>query len=121
MSGAEQTLEHIVQVQSWISRVVVALRRRSLDHDISKLNPPEIAGFDRLAAENPLKDVVYGSPEYFEALARFPDAIMHHWAHNDHHPEFWALENGILDPEWVKNGTAIARMSLVSLTEMLCD
>lgn len=116
-----ETHEHIESVQRWISLAIGNLKRRRLEHDRSKLVGPEDAAFMALGRDQPMKGIQYGSDAYFEALGRYPDAIMHHYLHNDHHPEHFAFENGILDPQWVKDGTAIRTMSLLSLTEMICD
>ena len=99
------TIEHIQKVQHYLKIVSVNLDFRGNIHDASKLRNPEKAIFDR---ETPnLKNLTYGSDEYKEALVRLGDALEHHYAVNDHHPEFWT--NGVND------------MSLMSIIEMLCD
>jgi hypothetical protein len=81
------------------------LVRRSRVHDLSKLESPEKEIFDEYTPK--LKGSTYGSDEYFSFLREMKVALDHHYANNDHHPEFY--ENGIKD------------MNLLSLVEMLCD
>lgn len=101
------TREHIAAVQGWLDRAQADLIGRAIRHDRSKLEEPERSGFQAMARDNPLAGCTYGSPEYHAALARYPDAVLHHYAHNDHHPEHY--------PDGVDG------MSLLSLLEMLCD
>lgn len=103
--SAGDTLVHISKVQDRIAEVCERLEERAAVHDASKLVAPEKAGYDQLTIQ--LKDCVYGSDAYKAALAEARDVIAHHYAHNDHHPEHWP--GGIND------------MSLLSITEMLCD
>lgn len=100
---SKETLEHIDKVQERIVEVQINLVRRSIDHDASKLESPELEGYAELPKR--LSELVYGSPEYMAVLQE--PFIQHHYQHNDHHPEHY--ENGI-------NG-----MSLLSIMEMLAD
>lgn len=99
------TLDHINQVRGNLESTVENLRQRALDHDASKLEEPELSGYEGLSQA--AKGVAYGTPEYKEALAPFKEIIKHHYAHNQHHPEHWA--DGVND------------MSLLDVVEMLCD
>lgn len=99
------TQEHINKVQVRIAEVQVLLDDRASAHDRSKLSEPEKSGYDKLTAD--LKDIVYGSPEYKQALADAKPVIDHHYQVNTHHPEHHAQ--------------GIAGMSLLDIIEMLCD
>lgn len=101
----EDTLEHMRKVQARMQVVQHELTIRAAHHDDSKLQEPEKSGYDQLVTN--LKDVVYGTPEYKQALADAKPVIDHHYAHNSHHPEHYP--NGI------------AGMSLLDVIEMLCD
>ena len=103
--SAVDTLEHISKVQERIRIVTNELTIRAVRHDMSKLAEPEKSGYDKLTAD--LKDIVYGSPVYKQALADAKPVIDHHYRANSHHPEHYA--NGI------------AGMSLLDIVEMLCD
>lgn len=105
MDSTQDTLDHIGKVQARIAEVVGALRRRGYEHDASKLEEPEKAGFDVLTFK--LATLVYGSDEYRAALEEGKPTIAHHYTVNTHHPEHYP--NGI------------AGMSLLDLVEMVCD
>jgi len=99
------TLEHIQKVQERIYAVTNNLMDRGFRHDASKLQEPEKSGFDVLREK--LDTLVYGSPEYYAAVAEGKPTIDHRYSVNSHHPEHY--ENGI------------AGMSLLDLIEMVCD
>lgn len=105
----QETNEHIRSVRYWIGRAQENLDARSHGHDQSKLKEPERSGFQAMTADARLKDLTYGSPEYRAVLKQHAPTINHHYANNDHHPEYWSK----IDP--------IRRMSFLSLLEMLCD
>jgi hypothetical protein len=100
-----ETLEHIERVRWFMQRVLNDLAQRMAKHDASKLVEPELAAFD--IATPKLAELEYGSEEYKQSLRDLGPALQHHFAENDHHPEFH--DDGV-------NG-----MTLMSLTEMLCD
>lgn len=100
------TKTHIARVRTLMRRVIGDLEERARVHDASKLLPPEVEVFDEYTET--LKALAYGSPEYKQALAAMKPALDHHYAHNDHHPEFYG-ERGI-------HG-----MGLVQMLEMLVD
>lgn len=102
-----ETLDHIKTVSMWVGIAQQNLDDRRIAHDNSKLQEPERSGFQAMTADARLKDLAYGSEEYRAVLREHKPTIKHHYAHNDHHPEFWP--NGIRD------------MSLLSVLEMLCD
>ena len=99
------TCAHIQTVQDLVFEVVQNLVQRAQVHDRSKLASPEVEIFDEFTPK--LKDSTYGSDEYKGFLAAMKPALDHHYAQNTHHPEHFP--NGI-------NG-----MSLLDITEMLCD
>ena len=102
---SQDTTEHINKVQARMLEIQQHIVRRSLLHDASKLEEPELSGFAGLSAK--LSELVYGSDEYRAALVEAKPVIDHHYAANDHHPEHY--------PD------GIAGMSLLSLLEMVAD
>lgn len=100
-----ETWRHIHTVQKLLTVCQHDLSRRSLQHDQSKLSPPEVNTFAEFTPK--LKNMVYGSKEYTECLAAMGPALRHHYANNSHHPEYHL--QGVDD------------MSLLDLLEMLLD
>lgn len=121
------TQDHIRKVRDWMRKAAFNLEDRTHAHDDSKLEEPEMSAFMRMMRENPLSGLEYGGPEYMAALEANPDAILHHWHANDHHPEYWLTHTpahasaSAIENDRVKNGACISAMSLLSLLEMLCD
>jgi hypothetical protein len=105
MDSRPATREHIDQVRLLLMRVTRNLFERAERHDASKLASPEVEIFDEFTPK--LAGSTYGSDEYKGFLAAMKVGLEHHYAANDHHPEHFP--GGIAD------------MSLVQLTEMLCD
>ena len=103
--STQDTIDHIAQVQEVLERAITDLRKRSIDHDNSKLREPEKEVFDTYTPK--LAETTYGSDEYKAALVGMREGLDHHYAVNDHHPEHF--QYGIQD------------MNLMQLTEMLCD
>jgi len=101
----KDTIDHVAKVQFNLSTVIENLHERSIVHDRSKFEEPELSGYEGLSQA--AKNVTYGTPEYREALAPFKEIIQHHYASNTHHPEHWHL--GVTD------------MSLLDIIEMLAD
>ena len=99
------TYAHIATVREYVNRVVVNLLHRGHDHDLSKLESPEREVFDEYTPK--LKNSTYGSDEYKSFLEGMGEGLKHHYAVNSHHPEHY--------------GNGIEGMSLLDLTEMLCD
>jgi hypothetical protein len=99
------TLTHISRVRELLQDFSEMLYDRGDQHDLSKLQSPELEGFDRVSSA--LKKLTYGSPEYAASLAELQPILKHHYEHNSHHPEHHA--NGI-------DG-----MSLLDIVEMFCD
>jgi len=100
------TMEHIGRVQHYMSPIISDLMVRMGKHDASKLKSPEKEYFDEFTTR--LAGLTFGTPEYTQNIQDLKPALEHHYANNDHHPQFHG-EDGI-------NG-----MNLLSLTEMLAD
>ena len=98
------TMLHIRLVGKLLHRVASELLLRADNHDQSKIESPEVQAFSK-AAE--LEHMTYGSEEYNKNKEAIKDALIHHYARNQHHPEYW--KNGVND------------MSLIDLIEMICD
>lgn len=111
MDSTEDTLNHIAKVQYRIRQIIGRLATRSLYHDASKLTTAEKPGYDIISEV--LAGHAFGTDEYNAAMGaavKQPEvaaAIAHHYANNDHHPQYHA--------------DGIAGMSLISLCEMLAD
>lgn len=100
------TLKHSQRVGELMIQVINELNERSVRHDRSKTEPPELEVFNEYTPK--LKDSTYGSDEYKQFLKEMKErGLDHHYANNRHHPEHF--EDGI-------NG-----MTLVDLIEMLAD
>ncbi len=100
-----ETWQHIHMVRGYLHRVIHDLSCRALNHDQSKLDPPEVEVFDRVTPK--LRGLTYGSDEYKASLAEMGEGLRHHYEANDHHPEHFA--------------DGIHEMTLVQMIEMLCD
>lgn len=100
-----ETYEHVSRVRHYMSLAIDNLKNRAADHDQSKFVEPELSAFD--IATPKLATLKYGSEEYKQSLHDLGPALIHHFEHNDHHPEH--RNNGC------------AGMSLMALIEMLCD
>lgn len=99
------TLKHSLRVGALMGQAINELVDRSVRHDLSKTEPPELEIFNEYTPK--LKHSTYGSDEYKGFLESMGEALQHHYAVNPHHPEH--RPNGI-------NG-----MTLVDLVEMLAD
>ena len=99
------TTQHIKIVQKILNEIAVQLIQRGMEHDKTKLEPPEVGLFVKYTPE--LAKTQYGSPEYLACLKNLKPALDHHYARNSHHPEFH--KNGIND------------FSLLELVECLAD
>lgn len=121
------TYQHIGQVRGLLLGVARDLMRRAHIHDASKLEEPERAVFDEVTPR--LASSTYGSEEYKGFLADMGEALQHHYALNDHHPEHFL--NGDPVSIYSAGGPAtryaraplggVAAMDLLQMTEMLCD
>lgn len=136
ITQVRSTSHHIRRVGEYLCKIAHKLVQRSIDHDSSKFCQQEWPGF--LRATEQLRKLTYGSPEYEASRAELGPTLEHHYAHNRHHPEHFI--------KWVCNGcfteyqaiqiphhcwscgytqmqkeTDISQMTLLDLTEMLCD
>lgn len=100
-----ETQKHIDRVRDFMRLALGNLERRMMGHDASKMEGPEVPYWDEATPK--LAELEYGSEEYKESLRQLRPALKMHFEANDHHPEHYV--DGV-------NG-----MSLMSLTEMLCD
>lgn len=104
----EETKAHIAAVQEGLAKALDDLADRYSRHDASKLEEPELSGFQAMAAELKLSDTTYGSDAYRAILKKYKaSTIGPHYRANDHHPEH--------------NVAGIAGMNLMAILEMLCD
>jgi hypothetical protein len=118
--STEDTNNHIDRVRYLMHVCMVNVDGRAKRHDRSKLVPPEKDIFDAVTPK--LKALTYGSDEYKASLSEMGEALNHHYSYNSHHPEHYALtDSGVPNPDELKQGAAISRMSLLDLIEMLCD
>ena len=99
------TYKHIQQVQKYLMKCVQELQQRLLEHDQTKLEDPEKKIFDEYSPK--LEDSTYGSDEYNQFLDEMQEALVHHYAHNDHHPEHF--------------DEGIQGMDLIQLLELAAD
>lgn len=99
------TLKHSLRVGALMGAAITEPVDRSVRHDLSKTEPPELEIFNEYTPK--LKGSTYGSDEYKGFLVSMGEALKHHYAHNRHHPEFH------------RNG--VTGMTLVDLIEMLAD
>ena len=99
------TLFHSQRVGELMIQMIKEALDRSVCHDRSKTEPPEVEVFDEFTPR--LATTPYGSDGYKAQLAAMRPALEHHYAVNRHHPEYFA--DGVDD------------MTLVDLIEMLAD
>lgn len=96
---------HRQKVRKYIRFFTDRLTTRGEKHDLSKLQQPELSLFAQYT--DCLKDLTYGSPEYYKNLQVLKPALDHHYANNKHHPEHY--KDGVLE------------MTLIDILEMLAD
>ncbi len=99
------TLKHSLRVGELMGQAITELVQRSVQHDLSKTQPPELAYFDEHSQK--LSTLTYGSEEYRAELRAMRPGVEHHYEHNRHHPEHFA--------------DGVASMTLMDLVEMLAD
>lgn len=104
----EKTMAHIDLVGAKLGLFREELAKRATMHDESKFDMEEGVLLDMML-ELIQKDgpAPFGSEEYDRRTAMIQPMLNHHYACNDHHPEYWP--DGIAD------------MDISALTEMLCD
>lgn len=99
------TYQHILAVQKRINKCINLLLERAEKHDQSKLQEPELTGFDIYTPK--LSTLSFGSPEYEQSLKELESTLLHHYSVNSHHPQHYP--NGIRG------------MNLIDVLEMFCD
>lgn len=104
MDSKLQTTKHILRVKDLLREFREKLQQRGIDHDDSKLQEPEKAGFDEMIN---LSSITYGSDKYKQMLKDIKPTLDHHYLNNTHHPEHYP--NGL-------DG-----MDLLDIVEMLMD
>jgi len=100
-----ETFKHIKRVNELLIRFSQELLNRAIEHDLSKLEPPEAELFESITEK--LSTVKFDSPEYHDGLKQLGPALEHHYANNSHHPQHY--KGGIKD------------MNLFDICEMLLD
>lgn len=100
-----KTMRHIETVRNYLQACIGIILTRATFHDQSKLEPPEAEIFEKYTDK--LRDITYGSTEYFKCIDEMKPALDSHYSVNRHHPEHHS--NGIED------------MDLIDLLEMICD
>lgn len=100
-----ETRKHILQVNKFIGTFISELLKRGIEHDMSKLNSPEVEIFTEYTPK--LATSTYGSEEYKSFLKEMGTALEHHYKNNRHHPE--------------NHEKGIKGMTLVDIVEMFCD
>lgn len=100
-----QTYEHKRQVSWNITSIIHDLLLRSLLHDDTKLESPEVEIFAEYT--HTLASTTYGSEEYRQYLKEMQVALDHHYSNNRHHPEY--------------HFEGVRGMTLIDLIEMICD
>jgi len=104
-----ETRKHIMRVAKYLQIFSTELLHRAHEHDASKLKEPEASVFEKFTPL--LKGCTYGSPEYQQFLTDMKPALVHHYDHNRHHPEFFN----------VPTENQISCMDLFDIVEMMCD
>ncbi len=79
--------KHTDNVLKLLERMAEYLNYRGLSHDLSKNFDPEKKGFIKMIDN--LKDLTYGSKEYFDTLKANKNVIDSHYEENRHHPEYF--------------------------------
>ena len=100
-----ETGAHIARVRSFLNEAIIELSDRSVHHDESKIQEPELGIFCKFTPL--LKGTDYNSEEYKSYMKQMRPALSHHYYKNRHHPEHF--------PEGWKG------MNLIDLIEMVCD
>lgn len=103
------TVQHIGEVRAGIGIFMQELAKRAIEHDLSKLVPPESDFFegDQIPPYSKYSEDGKLTQEYNDFLAKAGPVLRHHYENNSHHPEHYP--NGI-------DG-----MCLVDLVEMFMD
>ncbi len=98
-------VDHKRRVAIYMQMIASELFRRAAVHDNSKFAPEEFEAYEE--AFPGLQKYAYGTEEFKAELHKIEPALRHHYAVNDHHPEF--------------HPDGVIGMSLIQLIEMVCD
>jgi len=107
LEGEIATRLHIKDVSDLLLTCSMELQKRAMNHDESKLLPPEHEKFSLAAARFKEPGNEYGSEGYEKTKEWLGEALEHHYANNSHHPEHY--------PD------GVAGMNLFDVLEMLID
>lgn len=97
--------KHRLWVAFYVLKACTALIKRAVHHDLSKFDSIERSGFEKYLPG--LREVEYGSFEYYERMKVLQTSLDHHYQVNSHHPEHYP--GGYHD------------MSPLDKVEMMCD
>lgn len=106
MSYETDVMQHKTRVSIAMTKLARDLVHRGKVHDNTKLQSPEREIYE--ANIDALSKATFGTDEYDEALNLIEPALVHHYKHNDHHPEHFGYDG-------------FFGMNLIQIIEMLCD
>lgn len=106
-SSVGATLAHSRRVGVKLAHMICDLAGRSVRHDLSKTEPPELVYFDIGTPRLSDPKYAYGTPGYWDSMIELKPGMDHHYKVSDHHPEHFP--NGV-------NG-----MNLMQLAELIAD
>lgn len=93
VKGIRETIKHKALVLWYLCKFCRRLFWRGLVHDLSKFSYLEIYYFAYHL--DVMKNIQYGSDDYFRLLDEIQIAKKHHFGRNPHHPEYH--KNGMSD------------------------
>jgi len=99
------TLKHSLRVGELMGQPITELVQRSVHHDLSKTEDPELAVYNEFVPR--LKASTFGSDEHTGFVAAMGEGLAHHYSANRHHAEHFV--------------SGVTGMTLVDLIEMLAD
>lgn len=125
---------HIKKIRDLLTKIIIDLEERSVNHDKSKLEDFEKSCYDKYIPL--IKKAKFGSDEYEDIKEKMGEGLKHHYENNRHHPEHFT--NTVCSKCGVRyypddinhkcgcGGTVIekpdiSQMTLIDLTEMLVD
>lgn len=100
----KETQKHVDIVKMIIKHICDELYHRGNEHDKTKMVSPEVEIFAEYTEK--IKNTTYGSKEYIQYLKDMNPALIHHYKHNRHHPEYF---------------DDFSCMNLIDIIEMVCD
>lgn len=109
-----ETRKHIAMVSSFLNAVSSELLTRSVTHDLSKLDSPELPIYE--ANWHNYKTASSGSQELKDAMQAMKPAFDHHLKVNRHHPEYF-----VMNDKDVKLEHAMSQLTIVDLIQTFVD